>query len=92
MKIAHTRAMVRAAIEGKLASVAVAPDPNFGVLVPENVPDVPNEVLSPRNAWSDKGGYDTTARGLAQRFEANFEQFENAVDDKVKAAAIRAAA
>ncbi len=92
MKIAHTRAMVRAAIEGKLASVAVAPDPNFGVLVPENVPDVPNEVLSPRNTWSDKGGYDTTARGLAQRFEANFEQFEAAVDDKVKAAAIRAAA
>ena len=92
MKIAHTRAMVRAAIEGKLASVGVAPDPNFGVLVPETVPDVPNEVLSPRNAWSDKGGYDTTARGLAQRFEANFEQFENAVDDKVKAAAIRAAA
>ena len=92
MKIAHTRAMVRAAIEGKLASVAVAPDPNFGVLVPEAVPDVPNEVLSPRNTWSDKGGYDTAARGLAQRFEANFEQFENAVDDKVKAAAIRAAA
>ncbi len=92
MKIAHTRAMLRAAIEGRLASVAVAPDPNFGVLVPQNVPDVPNEVLSPRNTWSDKGGYDTAARGLAQRFEANFEQFEDAVDDEVKAAAIRAAA
>ena len=72
MKIAHTRAMVRAAIEGKLASVAVAPDPNFGVLVPENVPDVPNEVLSPRNTWSDKGGYDTAARGLARRFRGQF--------------------
>ena len=92
MKIAHTRAMVRAAIEGRLAAVPVAPDPNFGVLVPENVPDVPPEVLSPRNAWSDKGGYDSTARGLARRFQANFEQFEDAVDEKVRAAAIRAAA
>ena len=92
MKIAHTRAMVRAAVEGKLASVAVAPDPNFGVLVPENVPDVPSDVLRPRNTWSDKGGYDTTARSLARRFQANFKQFEDAVDDKVKAAAIRAAA
>ena len=92
MKIAHTRAMVRAAVEGKLASVAVAPDPNFGVLVPENVPDVPSDVLRPRNTWSDKGGYDTTARGLAQRFQANFKQFEDAVDEKVRAAAIRAAA
>ena len=92
MKIGHTRAMVRAAIEGRLASVAVAPDPNFGVLVPENVPDVPSEVLSPRNAWPDKGGYDSTARTLAQRFQANFAQFEDAVDDRVKAAAIRAAA
>ena len=47
MKIAHTRAMVRAAVEGKLASVAVAPDPNFGVLVPENVPDVPERGAEP---------------------------------------------
>ena len=77
---------------GKPAAVPVAPDPNFGVPVPENVPDVPPEVLSPRNAWSGKGGYDSTARGLARRFQANFEQFEDAVDEKVRAAAIRTAA
>jgi phosphoenolpyruvate carboxykinase (ATP) len=92
MKIAHTRAMVRAAIEGKLASVGKAPDPNFGVLVPDACPDVPREVLNPRASWKDKKGYDTTARNLAKRFEQNFAQFEGAVDAKVKAAAIRAAA
>ncbi len=92
LKIAHTRAMVRAALEGRLATVAVAPDPNFGVMVPANVPDVPVEVLTPRNTWSDKGAYDDAARGLAARFQANFQQFESAVDDKVKAAAIRPAA
>ena len=92
MKIAHTRAMLRAALEGKLAAVASAPDPNFGMLVPSSCPDIPDEVLHPRNTWSDKSGYDQTARNLARRFEKNFEQFEPAVDDGVKAAAIRAAA
>jgi phosphoenolpyruvate carboxykinase (ATP) len=92
MKIAHTRAMLRAALDGKLATVATAPDPNFGVLVPEACPDVPGEVLNPKSTWSDKAGYDDTARNLAQRFEKNFEQFESAVDDDVKKIAIRPAA
>jgi phosphoenolpyruvate carboxykinase (ATP) len=92
MKIAHTRAMVRAALDGKLASVGTAPDPNFGLAIPEACPDVPNEVLKPRNTWSDKGAYDNTARDLAQRFEKNFKQFEDAVDDKVNKAGIYAAA
>ncbi len=92
MKIAHTRAMVRAAVEGKLASVAVAPDPNFGLLIPDNVPDVPKEVLNPKETWQDKGGYDSTARELAQRFQTNFSQFEDAVTDDVKSAGIHAAA
>ena len=92
MKIAHTRAMLRAALEGKLATVASAPDPNFGVLVPESCPDVPNEVLNPKSTWSDKKAYDDTARNLAQRFERNFEQFSGAVDAKVNEAGIHAAA
>ncbi len=92
MRIAHTRAMIRAVVEGKLASVAVAPDPNFGVLVPENVPEVPTEVLTPRSTWSNKREYDSAARGLAARFQQNFKQFEDAVDMDVKEVAIRPAA
>jgi phosphoenolpyruvate carboxykinase (ATP) len=92
MKIAHTRAMVRAALEGKLASINTVADPNFGLRVPEICPDVPTEVLSPRNTWSDKKAYDATARDLAQQFETNFKQFESAVDDDVNAAGIHAAA
>ena len=92
MKIAHTRTMVRAAVEGKLASVAVAPDPNFGLLIPDAVPDVPKEVLNPKETWADKKGYDSAARDLAQRFEANFEQFNEAVTADVRAAGIHAAA
>jgi len=92
MKIAHTRAMVRAALDGKLASVGVAPDPNFGLLIPENCPDVPVEVLKPRNTWSDKKAYDATAQDLAKQFEVNFKQFEAAVGDEVNKAGIHAAA
>ncbi|MGE4219310.1 MAG: phosphoenolpyruvate carboxykinase [Alphaproteobacteria bacterium] len=92
MKIAHTRAMVRAALSGKLAEVAVQADPNFGLLIPETCPEVPAEVLQPRTTWRDKGAYDQTARDLTHRFEKNFKQFETYVDDGVKAAGIYAAA
>ncbi len=62
------------------------------MLVPEACPDVPAEVLNPRNTWADAKAYDETARQLAGMFEENFRQFEGQVDEKVKAAAIRAAA
>jgi phosphoenolpyruvate carboxykinase (ATP) len=92
MSIRHTRAMVRAALDGRLAQVASAPDPHFGLLVPSACPDVPVEVLNPRANWKDKRAYDNAALDVARRFENNFKQFETAVDRKVKQAAIRAAA
>jgi phosphoenolpyruvate carboxykinase (ATP) len=92
MKIAYTRAMVRAALDGRLAEAGVTPDPNFGLLVPQACPDVPADVLQPRTTWSDKTAYDTTARDLRGRFEKNFKQFEEYVGDEVKQAGIYAAA
>ena len=92
MSIRHTRAMVRAALDGTLAAVASSTDPHFGMQVPTACPDVPGEVLNPKNTWKDKKAYDSAARDVAQRFEANFQQFESHVDGKVKQAAIRAAA
>ncbi len=91
MKIAYTRAMVRAALDGRLAEVATTPDPNFGLNVPEACPEVPSEVLQPRATWKDKQAYDRAARDLTQRFEANFRKFEPYVDDEVKAAGVHAA-
>jgi len=92
MKIAYTRAMVAAALNGSLAQAGVRQDPNFGLLVPENCPDVPADVLDPRQTWADKGAYDSTAHDLRGRFEANFKQFESHVPEKVRAAGVRAAA
>jgi phosphoenolpyruvate carboxykinase (ATP) len=92
MSIRHTRAMVRAALDGTLAAAASSTDPHFGMQVPSACPDVPGEVLNPKSTWKDKKAYDVAARDVAQRFEKNFEQFESHVDGKVKQAAIRAAA
>ena len=88
MAIAHTRAMVNAAIEGRIAN-DFEEEPFFGLLVPKGVPDVPSEVLNPRNVWTDKAAYDASARKLAQLFFDNFKRFEDQVLDPVKAVAIK---
>ncbi len=92
MAIAHTRAMVRAALDGRLAEASTEADPHFGLAMPTHCPDVPGEVLNPRNAWHDKAAYDDTARELTRRFAQNFEQFAPYVGEEVKAVAIQAAA
>jgi len=92
MKIAYTRAMVRAALDGRLGAAPVREDGRFGLLVPESCPDVPTEVLQPRGAWRDKAAYDSVAGDLCARFEDNFRKFEPFVDAGVKAAGIRQAA
>ncbi len=87
MKIAHTRAMVNAALNGKLNDVDYVTDPVFGIEVPTSCPDVPAEVLTPRSTWSDGKAYDEQASKLAGMFVENFQQFEEEVSDDVTAAA-----
>ncbi len=84
MRIAHTRAMVTAALEGHLATVPTAPDPIFGLQTPISCPNVPEEVLTPRRTWADVAAYDDKAKELARKFVENFKQFK--VDLQVVAA------
>ncbi|MFQ5883025.1 MAG: phosphoenolpyruvate carboxykinase [Candidatus Methylomirabilales bacterium] len=86
MKIAYTRAMVRAALNGKLNGVPTEADPIFGFHVPTACPDVPSEVLKPRNTWKDPTAYDAKAKELAGKFVENFQQFINEVPEKVRGA------
>nr|MDQ6930399.1 phosphoenolpyruvate carboxykinase (ATP) [Candidatus Eremiobacteraeota bacterium] len=58
MSIAHTRAMVNAALEGQLTGATFEKEPFFGLAIPSAVPNVPGDVLNPRNAWPDKRAYD----------------------------------
>jgi phosphoenolpyruvate carboxykinase (ATP) len=87
MKIRHTRAMIRAILNGSLARVETRPDPVFGVNVPTSCPDVPSEVLSPRGTWKDPEAYDRKAHDLARRFNENFKKYEAGVSPEVRAAA-----
>ena len=84
MKIGYTRAMVRAALDGTLAGIETRVDPIFGLHVPVNCPDVPSDVLNPRNTWDDPEAYDVAARDLAKLFKDNFTAFENHVSDEIR--------
>jgi len=75
ISIAHTRAIVNAALSGALDDVPVREDNNFGLLVPQQCPGVPSELLDPRSTWSDGEAYDAKARELAGRFHDNFREF-----------------
>ena len=86
MNIAHTRAMVRAALDGALATVPTRLDPNFGLAVPLHCPDVPDAFLDPRGTWSDPAAYDAAASRLAAMFGANFAAFADGVPPAIAAA------
>ena len=89
MNIAHTRSMVRAALDGRLGSVATRVDPNFGIEVPLECPDVPASFLDPRATWADTAAYDRQAQRLAAMFASNFEAYADGVSDDVRAAGPR---
>lgn len=90
MKLSYTRAMITAALEGKLNNVETEMDPVFGVAIPKEVPGVPTEVLNPRNTWADKAAYDEKAKYLAGLFVKNFEKYADGVSDEIRAAAPKA--
>ncbi len=75
ISIRHTRALLNAALNGKLDDVPYMKDPIFGFEVPMECPDVPADVLSPSSSWGDKKEYDRRYRDLAMRFKENFAKF-----------------
>jgi phosphoenolpyruvate carboxykinase (ATP) len=76
MKIGYTRALLRAALNGDLNGVDYTTEPFFGLHIPAACPGVPDEILNPRNTWSDKDAYDAKAKHLVGLFENNYKQFE----------------
>ena len=86
MKIAYTRAMVNAALNGDLDDVEYIEDPIFGVQIPTSCPGVPAEVLLPKSSWDDSDAYDQQAKKLAGMFIENFKAFTEDVSPKIRAA------
>ena len=92
MPLAATRALLHAALDGKLEQVETTTDPAFGLRLPKACPGVDPALLDPRVAWADRAAYDRTAQEVAARFARNFAPFAGGVSEAVRAAAIRPAA
>jgi phosphoenolpyruvate carboxykinase (ATP) len=90
MKLGYTRAMIRAVLSGALDNVAYERDRIFNLDVPVACPDVPSDVLKPRNTWPNGVDYDQQAAKLAAMFVQNFKAFEDGVSADVIAAGPRA--
>lgn len=86
IKIAYTRAMVRAALSGELDDVEYQTHPIFGLQMPLTCPNVPDEVLDPRRMWANAFEYEAKALKLGQMFAENFQKYEAYASDAIKAA------
>ena len=83
MKLKYTRAMITAALDGKLDTVSFEKHPIFGLNMPTSCENVPSEVLNPRNTWKDQKEYDKKALELAASFKKNFEKFEDYANEEI---------
>ena len=87
MKLKYTRAMITAALNGDLDQVDYENHKVFGIAKPQSCPNVPSEILNPRNTWKDPALYDLKAVELAQKFKANFAKFEEFANAEIMAGA-----
>lgn len=87
MKLKYTRAMIAAALEGKLKDVEFEKHPIFNLMMPKTCPNVPSEILNPKETWKNKKAYDIQAKELANSFKENFAKFETYANDEILAGA-----
>jgi phosphoenolpyruvate carboxykinase (ATP) len=73
ISIRYTRALLNAALSGKLAGVEYGPDPVFGFQVPKECAGVPSHILDPAASWPSREAYDRKYDSLAARFIENFK-------------------
>ena len=79
--------MITAALNGELDDVAYENHAVFGIAKPQTCPNVPSEILNPRNTWEDQKLYDKKAIELAQKFKDNFAKFEEFANAEIMAGA-----
>lgn len=85
MKLSYTRSMIQAALKGELESSEFVQDPIFGLHIPTQCPNVPDDVLIPKKTWENPESYDEKAKQLAEQFHKNFNKFTYVSDDIKKA-------
>ena len=86
MKLKFTRAMVTAALNGELEKAEFVHDDLFNLDVPQSCPEVPSEIMNPRETWADKEAYDAQAKRPAAMFHENFtKKYPNMPENIAKA-------
>jgi phosphoenolpyruvate carboxykinase (ATP) len=89
MKLSYTRAMITAALEGKLDNVEYETTPWFKLAIPKTCPNVPSEILNARNTWPTPEAFDKKAQELATEFVNNFKKYASGASEEILAAAPR---
>ena len=75
--------MISAALQGELDTVEYEQHPVFGVSMPLSCPNVPAEILNPRNTWEDQPAYDRQANKLAKAFNENFSKYAAYANEEI---------
>jgi phosphoenolpyruvate carboxykinase (ATP) len=83
MSIHHTRALLNAALDGKLLRVEYTTDPVFGFAVPKTCEGVPERVLDPVKTWDDPIAYQDKYLQLASLFIENFKKFRDGCPSEI---------
>lgn len=89
MKLSYTRAMIAAALDGSLDNVEYDTTHWFKLLIPTTCPNVPSEVLNPKNTWPNPENFDAQAKQLSDQFNKNFEKYAGSASEEILAAAPR---
>ena len=87
MKLKYTRAMIEAALNEQLNDVSFENHSVFGISIPQSCPNVPSEILNPRDTWSDPLLYDQKAIELGKKFANNFKEFAEYANEEIMAGA-----
>ncbi|MBB78009.1 MAG: phosphoenolpyruvate carboxykinase (ATP) [Crocinitomicaceae bacterium] len=87
IKLSYTRSIITAAMEGELDNIEFEKQPIFDLLIPKSCPNVPSNILNPKDTWVNKNDFDKTANKLAEKFVENFEKYESKTSNDILSAA-----
>ena len=83
IKLKYTRAIIDAIHNNDFDEIETVRDPEFGFRIPLSCPNVPSEILIPKNTWDDKAGYNKVKEKLVRLFQSNFEAFVDRVNPTI---------
>jgi phosphoenolpyruvate carboxykinase (ATP) len=87
ISIADTRGIIDRILDGSINSTPTKQIPIFNFEVPTALPDVHDEILDPRDTYTDPNEWDRKAEELAGMFIKNFEKYTDTDEGKALVAA-----